>query len=531
MKTWTIGKRIIIGYVVVLLATLAIGLFAYTRLSLIKQRSDSLTQDSLPGIVTLTQIQANALESNALVLRHLLSTDRKQFDALEARIKEMSAQNTQLYQEVEASIASAEERALYEKVLATRKIYNQVREAVYDLSNSNRKQEAFAQYESSVGPSFADYATALLAQITYNKTNGVAGGDAITAAVTASQTFIVIGLASALTLAGAFGFVIIRGTNRVLTTASRTLDEGATQVTAAAGQVSAASQSLAEGSSEQAASLEETSSSLEEMASMTRRNAESAQQAKDLSAQTRHAADAGTTDMEEMKHAMDAIKASSDDISKIIKTIDEIAFQTNILALNAAVEAARAGEAGMGFAVVADEVRSLAQRSAQSAKETAGKIEEAIKKSEHGVRISGKVAESLAIIAEKARKVDALVAEIATASNEQNQGIGQINTAVGQMDKVTQSNASNAEETAAAAEELNAQALSLREAVGELTKLVDGARTGPAPVAIKPSGPAAGNRLAKAPAAPRHVKPPVPPAREPAANAGNRNGNLHFQDI
>ena len=142
--------------------------------------------------------------------------------------------------------------------------------------------------------------------------------------------------------------------------------------------ITASSQSLAEGASEQAASLEETSASLEEMSSMTRHNAENAQKANELAKQARSAADKGVADMQAMNAAMEAIKNSSDDIAKIIKTIDEIAFQTNILALNAAVEAARAGEAGMGFAVVADEVRNLAQRSAQAAKETAGQIEGAI---------------------------------------------------------------------------------------------------------------------------------------------------------
>jgi methyl-accepting chemotaxis protein len=266
------------------------------------------------------------------------------------------------------------------------------------------------------------------------------------------------------------------------------LKQGAEQLNNSSAAITASSQSLAEGASEQAASLEETSASLEEMSSMTRRNSENAGKANDLAKQARSAADKGVGDMQAMSAAMEAIKVSSDDIAKIIKTIDEIAFQTNILALNAAVEAARAGEAGMGFAVVADEVRNLAQRSAQAAKETAAKIEGAIAKTGQGVEISRKVGENLNEIVTKARQVDELVAEVSSASREQSQGISQVNTAVGQMDKVTQSNAANAEESAAAAEELNAQASIMKESVAELLRLVGGsgqnapAKTTAAPV-------------------------------------------------
>jgi len=473
MKNWTIGKRIIVGYVAVLLATLVIGAFALTRLVVIKNHSDSLTSDDLPGVLVLSRIQANTINNKALILRHILSSDAAQLAEIDRASQAASEDNSKCYKELEPTVVTPEEKVLYGKVLETRAGYVKQRGPLLELSRADKKTEAFAFYLSNVEPAFKTYEEAILAQMEYNRSSGLASGDAITGAITDSRSFIFFGLIVALALAGSIGFIIIRGTNRALNTASRTLDDGASQVTAAAGQVSAASQSLAEGSSEQAASLEETSSSLEEMASMTKRNAESARHAKQLSAQTRSAADTAAGDMDQMKRAMDAIKASSNDIAKIIKTIDEIAFQTNILALNAAVEAARAGEAGAGFAVVADEVRSLARRSADSARETASKIEDAIHKSDDGVNISAKVAVSLTEIVTKAREMDSLVAEIATASEEQSQGVGQINTAITQMDKVTQGNASSAEETASAAEELNAQSITLKEAVADLRRLVD----------------------------------------------------------
>lgn len=257
---------------------------------------------------------------------------------------------------------------------------------------------------------------------------------------------------------------------------SDTLRQTAGEVEQASLQFRTSSQSLAEGASEQAASLEETSASLEEMASMIRRNAENAQRANALAKEARHAADTGGRDMQTMTAAMQDIKVSSDEIAKIIKAIDEIAFQTNILALNAAVEAARAGEAGMGFAVVADEVRALAQRSATAARETAAKIEAAITKTTQGVQISTRVAEGLGTIIEKIRQVDELVTAVAGASAEQSQGITQVNSAVTQMDKVTQRNAASAEESASAAQELNREAEVMKTAVAELLQLVGGVR-------------------------------------------------------
>ncbi|MBL9138565.1 MAG: DUF3365 domain-containing protein [Verrucomicrobiales bacterium] len=245
---------------------------------------------------------------------------------------------------------------------------------------------------------------------------------------------------------------------------------------------------IAEGASQQAASLEETSASLTEMASMTARNAENAEAAKSLANQTRVCADTGTSEVADLTAAMDELRNSGDRIARIIKTIDEIAFQTNILALNAAVEAARAGEAGMGFSVVADEVRHLAQRSAQAAHETTANIQDSIEKSRRGMEISARVCESLRTIAVRARDVDQRVAQIADATRDQNQGIHQIQQAVAEIDRVTQNNAAAAEESAAAAEELHREVQVLGDTAESMETLVRGGDPGPAHARSSPSG-------------------------------------------
>jgi methyl-accepting chemotaxis protein len=285
---------------------------------------------------------------------------------------------------------------------------------------------------------------------------------------------IVAGTLLTILLAAVISFLVSRSIvnpiNRIITA----LTMGAEQVHSASGQVSSASQSLAEGATEQAAGLEETSSSLEEMSSMTKQNADNAQQANTLAGEARQSADSGTNAMQRMNTAIQDIQKSSDETSKIIKVIDEIAFQTNLLALNAAVEAARAGEAGKGFAVVAEEVRNLAMRSAEAAKNTSSLIEESVKNSNNGVDIANEVGKVLGEIVASVGKTTNLVGEIAAASQEQAQGIDQVNGAVTQMDKVTQQNAANAEESASAAEELSAQAEQMNQAVGELVSLVGG---------------------------------------------------------
>lgn len=253
------------------------------------------------------------------------------------------------------------------------------------------------------------------------------------------------------------------------------------QLDSASAQLSASNQTLSSGASEQAASVEETSASLEEMSSMIQATAENCQRAKTLASETRVVAEGGSRTMIEMVEAMTEIDSSSGQVAKIVKDIDEIAFQTNILALNAAVEAARAGEAGAGFAVVADEVRSLAQRSAAAAKATAHKIEVAISSTRKGSQCTARLGESLEQISKKVAATDSLVGEIATAAREQAQGIEQINQAIGQMEKVSQSNAANAEETAAAAAQVEAQGDALNELVDRLRGLAGGRATSELP--------------------------------------------------
>jgi methyl-accepting chemotaxis protein len=253
------------------------------------------------------------------------------------------------------------------------------------------------------------------------------------------------------------------------------LGDAADEVASAAGEVSSASQSLAQGSSEQAASIEETSASLEEMSAMTNQNANNAQEANGLMEKTRTVVQEANEAMRALIDSMQDISQASEETSKIIKTIDEIAFQTNLLALNAAVEAARAGEAGAGFAVVADEVRNLAMRAAQAAKSTAELIEGTVKKVKGGSEIVSRTNTAFIEVARSTTKASELVGEIASASREQAQGIGQVNSAVSEMDKVTQQTAATAEESASASEELTAQAEHMKAMVQELLTMVTGA--------------------------------------------------------
>jgi len=515
MQKWTIKKRISFGFGALLLIAVVMGTFTKLRVNAINHHFTAVADVALPSINFLTAANAIALEDQGIIFKHIYSSSDAEMDAFEAAMRTNAIEVAGDLDGYQKLLSDDQARGLFENVLASQTKYLDFRKQILILSraatNAAASSALAARAAKELDPLAQQYNIALSACIDRKRTEVNEASTAVASAVRDTNVGILAVLAAGLGVGLALGFFITRSTDRVLRGVSASLDEGANQIASAAGQVSSASQSLAEGASEQASSLEETTSSLEEMASMTRRNAENARQANDLAKQARTAADKGVGNMQTMAAAMHAIKVSSDDIAKIIKTIDEIAFQTNILALNAAVEAARAGEAGMGFAVVADEVRNLAQRCAQAAKETASKIEGAIVKTAQGVDISSQVAATLNEIVTKVRQVDDLVSEVAGASREQTEGITQINSAVAQMDQVTQSNAANAEESAAAAEELNGQAEIMKESVAELLQLV-GSRVRADTVESKVS--------------PRPAKP-ANAAAPSATRLGLMNGNGH----
>jgi methyl-accepting chemotaxis protein len=263
--------------------------------------------------------------------------------------------------------------------------------------------------------------------------------------------------------------------NSVIKPVTRIIDDltgNAANLLDAANQVSSASHELADGAANQAASLEETSSSLEEMSSMTKATAENVKQTNLMAESARSSAETAQVSMEKMSEAISNIKQSAEETAEIMKTIDQIAFQTNLLALNASVEAARAGEAGAGFAVVAEEVHALALRSGEAARKTEHLIGQSQRHADHGVASAAEVKEILIQIVDRVKKVSRLANEITVASNEQAEGVNQINLAVGELDKVTQGNAAISEEVASASEELSGQAHALNTLVGELARVV-----------------------------------------------------------
>lgn len=294
------------------------------------------------------------------------------------------------------------------------------------------------------------------------------------AAIRSTQQQVLVVLLVSIAVVGVVSFLVARSLSNPIMKQLGALNAVGDSLSAAANQIASSSQEQADGAGARAASLEETSAALEETSSMTRQNAEFAATAKSLAEQTKTATDTSVSDMNQLNEAMREIQLSSENIARVLKSIDDIAFQTNILALNAAVEAARAGEAGMGFSVVADEVRNLAQQSAQAARQSAESITRSVEKSERGTRITQKVIQSFSDIASRVAQLNDIASQVAIASSQQQQGIEQINTAVSQMDQRTQKEAASADHAAAEANKLTQQAAALSHVTREFERLVTG---------------------------------------------------------
>jgi hypothetical protein len=442
-------------------------------------------------VVTLNRIiQLNGGVAKALRRIVEQPDDDRVVTAAVAAFNEQRREADTVCDEYVKLFSDAEDERLFTTANAARQAYLDAADRAIALSQGEKRSEGAAFLRDEVEPLLDRASDAFNKDIDHNIR--LAGSEADTASLKVARSLwtIVPGIVLATLIGTLIGWSTVRSTqsaldsinlaikagidktNDALRAISESLQQGADQTASSSHQLSAASRSLATGCSEQGASVTETSASLEEISAMIRATAENAAKATEFASQARTAAQTGRQTMEEMTVAMRSIETSSMDVSKIVKNIDEIAFQTNILALNAAVEAARAGEAGAGFAVVADEVRSLAQRSAAAAKETSEKIEAAIASTQRGSRSCENVGDSLEQIAAKVAEADTLVAEIAAAAKEQAQGIRQVGSAMTQMDKVTQGNASNAEQTSAAAQELSSQAALLQESVEHLRSLI-----------------------------------------------------------
>ncbi|MDB5104610.1 MAG: hypothetical protein JWP91_2299 [Fibrobacteres bacterium] len=475
-KGASLSAKLYMGFAAVLLIAGALGIFAFTRLVKINHSAVAITADCLPGVFAAEEIQKKAQENVILIAMHMFSDDKVEMERIEADMSKVKGEIDKLLKEYEATITLPKDREIFDKIPPAREKFISIRnQAVLPPSRLGKQKEALVAYKHDLVPAYEAYLAACQAVVTFNKENGEVQGSTIMGSVSAAKSGILFGLLAALVVGATIGIFLSKSISAALNQVITALASGSEQVSSASNQVSQSSQQMAEGASQQASSLEETSASLEEMSSMTKQNSENSRQANSMAVETRSAVQKSQEAMTRMGEAITRIKGSSDQTAKIIKTIDEIAFQTNLLALNAAVEAARAGDAGKGFAVVAEEVRNLAQRSAEAAKNTAALIEESQQNANNGVAVSNEVGGILAQIVESVQKLTQLIGEVSAASDEQSKGIEQIGTAVTEMDKLTQSNAANAEESASASEELAAQAKELGDMVQVLVGIVKGA--------------------------------------------------------